>query len=420
MLPEPSGAVLRIEVVAGRRSYGTGSLFVRRDARGRQSWYGKWRVGATQVKRRIGFVRRAGERSGLTRGQAERELRRRMEAEMPTVATGERRTVEEAGERLIARLESLGRKPSTLSTYRSLLRTHLVRHLGAQPLDQVEPEHLEQLIAGMRRDGAGPKLINNAFTLLHQVFEFGRRRDWCSANPCSQVERPRLEENTDIRFLAVEEVEALLRTVPEDPLGMTDRALYLTAAMTGLRQGELLALRWRDVDWSASRLRVRQNYVRGHWGTPKSRRGSRSVPMIDRVAGELDRHFQRSTFHGDDDLVFPHPHTGSVLDHSRLVRRYKRALKAAGVRDVRFNDLRHTFGTRMAAAGVPLRTLQEWMGHRDFKTTLIYADYAPSAHETEMAERAFAAGTNRGTNLSGSEGSSEDLKPLEQAAPDVS
>jgi integrase len=121
--------------------------------------------------------------------------------------------------------------------------------------------------------------------------------------------------------------------------------------------------------------------------------------MVDRVAGELERHFQRSAFQGDEELVFPHPHTGQVLDHSALVRRYKRALRAAGVREVRFNDLRHTFGTRMAAAGIPLRTLQEWMGHRDFKTTLIYADYAPSAHETEMAERAFATQSERGADL---------------------
>lgn len=216
--------------------------------------------------------------------------------------------------------------------------------------------HIEQLIAGMRRGGAGAKLTCSALTLLYQVFEFARRKGWCERDPCKQVDRPDVAERRDIRFLSMEEVEALLGAVPnEEPLGPTDRALYLTATVTGLRQGELLALRWRDVDWSAARLRVRQNYVRGHWGTPKSRRGSRSVPMVDRVAGELERHFQRSAFQGDEDLVFAHPRTGDVLDHSALVRRYKKALGAAGVRPVRFNDLRHTFGTRMAAAGVPLR-----------------------------------------------------------------
>ena len=69
---------------------------------------------------------------------------------------------------------------------------------------------------------------------------------------------------------------------------------------------------------------------------------------------------------------------------------FKDALRAAGVREVRFHDLRHTFGTRMAGVGVPMRTLQEWMGHADFKTTLIYADYAPSEREREWVEEAFA------------------------------
>ena len=88
--------------------------------------------------------------------------------------------------------------------------------------------------------------------------------------------------------------------------------------------------------------------------------------------------------------MFRDPQRGTVRDHSELVRRVKRALRAGGVRQVRFHDLRHTFGTRMAAAGVPMRTLQDWMGHRDFKTTLIYADYAPSGHQVGLVERAFS------------------------------
>jgi integrase len=168
--------------------------------------------------------------------------------------------------------------------------------------------------------------------------------------------------------------------------------MYLTAAMTGMRQGELLALGWRDVDWTAQRIRVRRNFVRGEFGTPKSKRASRSVPLASRVAGELDRLYQASPHKADDDLAFAHPATGKPIDRSKLLKRYKAALRRAGVREVRFHDLRHTFGTRMAAQGVPMRALQEMLGHRDFKTTLIYADYAPSAHEAEWVEGAFAVG----------------------------
>jgi integrase len=89
-------------------------------------------------------------------------------------------------------------------------------------------------------------------------------------------------------------------------------------------------------------------------------------------------------------LVFADPHTGGPLDEAAILRRYRRAPKAARLdTSHRFHDLRHTFGTRMAAAGVPMRTLQEWMGHRDISTTQRYADYAPSAHEAAFIAAAF-------------------------------
>jgi integrase len=166
--------------------------------------------------------------------------------------------------------------------------------------------------------------------------------------------------------------------------------MYRTAAMTGLRQGELLALRWRDVDWQAQRIRVRQNYVLGEFGTPKSKRSTRSVPMADEVAGELDRLFKQSRWQADDDLVFAAPHTGEPQYKRGILKRYRKALVAARLDESHvFHDLRHTFGTRMAAAGVPMRTLQEWMGHRDLSTTQLYSDYAPSSREAEMVAEAF-------------------------------
>jgi integrase len=195
---------------------------------------------------------------------------------------------------------------------------------------------------------------------------------------------------SDIRYLEIDELEELMRAVPDDDLGKVERVLYRTAAMTGLRRGELLALRWRDVDWTAGLIRVRRNYTRGDFGTPKSRRTSRAVPMADALAGELDRHFRASEFTDDDDLVFGHPHLGTVLDPSKLRKRFKAAARRAGLRDVRFHDLRHTFGTRMAAVGAPLRAIQERMDHSDYRTTSIYADYAPdSSNGVAWAARAF-------------------------------
>ena len=148
-----------------------------------------------------------------------------------------------------------------------------------------------------------------------------------------------------------------------------------------------------QVDWAAQRIRVRNTFVRGEHSTQgKSDLSTRrSVPMADRLAGELDCFSQRTEYKGEDDLVFAHPQTGSPLDRSKVTKRFKAACKDAGVRPVKFHDLRHTFATRLAASGQPLRMIQEFLGHADGKTTQIYAHYAPSEHEVQIVNEAFAA-----------------------------
>jgi integrase len=159
--------------------------------------------------------------------------------------------------------------------------------------------------------------------------------------------------------------------------------------MTGLRHGELIALRWRDVDCRAMRIRVRQNFVLGQFGTPNSRRSTRSIPMAAEVGGELDRLFTTSRRQADDDLVFADPQTGGPLSKAANKRRFRRALMGVTLDSThRIHDLRYTFGTRMAAVGTPMRTLQEWMGHRDIATTQRYPDYS--------AEYARAGADRRG------------------------
>lgn len=150
----------------------------------------------------------------------------------------------------------------------------------------------------------------------------------------------------------------------------------------------------------------------GEFGQPKSKRSFRSVPMADPVAGALERYFQARGEPTDDELVFPDPITGAPLEKTAVLRRLQKALKAAGLPKHRFHDLRHTFGTAMAAAGVPMRTIQEWMGHRDIQTTQRYADYASRTRDAELVAAAFAPaarGPIRGLNLSESEGTSEKL-----------
>jgi integrase len=257
-------------------------------------------------------------------------------------------------------------------------------------------------------------------TFLHGLMHWSVKRGWARSNPVASVDRPPVEgSDPDVRFLTLDEVEAVIREVPDDVLGPTDRVLYLAAAMTGARQGELVALRWRDIDWAAAKVRIRRKRYRGQAGRPKSRRGSRSIPLADRLARELELHFQRSAYQADDDLVCAQPVTGNPYDTSKMGKRFEAAMRAAGMGDrygredgITFHSFRHTFATRCAAVGVPLRTLQEWLGHRDYKTVLIYADYAPSAQEAALVERAFASqGTVAGTEPSRTENNQEQPNP---------
>jgi integrase len=386
-----------------RRAYGSGSLIEHNG-----TYFAKWRIGDRQIKRKLGPVRKPGTRDGLTRPMAEAKLRAVI-AET-TMAPTERMTIAEAGTRLLAHLEAMNRKPSTLRTYRSNLHKQIVPLLGDRSLARVRRNDVEQFVANCTRDGLSAKTTGHIVGLLHSIYEHAIRRGWTTENPCRYVDRPVVRrDNLDIRFLEPAEIEALLRAVPDNDYGRVHRALYLAAVMTGMRQGELLALRWMDVDWSAQRIRVRRNLVRHDFGTPKSNRG-RSIPLADRLGGELDRLHQATAYPADEDLVFANPHTGRPMNGNAVLKSYQRALESAGVRRVRFHDLRHTFGTRMAAAGVPMRTLQEWMGHRDYKTTLIYADYAPGAHEVDLVNGAFS-GTNAGTNLSETQANSDQLEP---------
>jgi integrase len=400
-----------------KRSYGTGQLYEKSG-----SYYGRWRTSAgRRLNRKVGPVRTPGESDGLTRLQAEREFRRMQEAEehAPRPAPGAHvPSVDDVAESLRERLELRGTRKSYRESCEYMQRVHITPHIGDRKITDVSTADVEVLGRALLKGGLAPKSVRNMLGFLHAVFEHGIDRGWLTENPVRRAEKPRRGRsgtNPDIQFLTVSELEAVVRAIPDevvirkpaptrrgrrgsapppspDVLGPVLRVVILTAAMTGLRQSELLGLRWGDVDWAAQRIRVRNTFVRGEHSTEgKSDLSTRrSVPMADRLAGELDHWSKRSDYRGDADLVFAHPQTGSPLDRSKVSKRFKAACRSAGVREVKFHDLRHTFATRLAASGHPLRTIQEFLGHADSKTTQIYAHYAPSEREVQMVNDAFA------------------------------
>jgi integrase len=155
----------------------------------------------------------------------------------------------------------------------------------------------------------------------------------------------------------------------------------------GLRQGELVALRWRDVDFAGSYIRVTASHTNGETSTPKSGE-VRAVPMAPEVGAALAQPARRDEHTNGDDLVFVGV-AGGHLDASALLRSYRTALRAGGLRPLRFHDLRHTCGTRVIVEA-DIRREQEWMCHADVQTTMRYLHYSPRHGDAALVARAFA------------------------------
>lgn len=199
-----------------KRSYGTGRLYVVVDRGGRASWYGSWWVGSTRVKRKVGLKRTTGNADGMTRTQAERELRRLVDA-TTVVAKGQRRTIGEAGDAYLAHLENvMERKRTTIADYRGYLRRHLAPFFGDRPMDRIDPAQVERYLHAKRGEDLSPKTVQNHLNFLHGIFAFAVRRGWATANPVALVERPRAHRSAHrrIRFLQPEELQAVLCAVP--------------------------------------------------------------------------------------------------------------------------------------------------------------------------------------------------------------
>jgi integrase len=205
-----------------------------------------------------------------------------------------------------------------------------------------------------------------------------------SSNPAAAelVERPRVVYTGEFDTLDREEIERLSAAAETGQ----EAALYKTAAFTGLRQGELLALRWSSVDFVAGLVHVRRNFTGGQEKAPKGKR-VRSVPMMPELVDVLAKLKERERFTGDDDLVFP-SEVGDFLDHFAMRKRYYEALKRAGLRRVRFHDLRHAFGTAAITKLDPY-AVQSYMGHQHYSTTQRYLHHKPRREDAEALGEAF-------------------------------
>ena len=271
--------------------------------------------------------------------------------------------------------QQLGRlKPSTLRSYQSNLDGHIAPFFGAMALSEVTLASVQQFIKVLLGKSLSPKTIGNVIVILKEMFKHAVQWGHLDANPVEYVERPRGEDK-EMDVFTPDEIRRLL-DAQEEPL----RTLLLTAVLTGMRQGELFGLQWEDVDFVRHLIHVRRSLWHSTLGTPKSRRSRRAIDMTQ----TLEQALQELSTTRRSEFVFC-SERGTPLDADNFRHReFPAALQRAGLRRIRFHDLRHTYTSLLIAHGAHPKYIQAQLGHASIQTTLDrYGHLMPQLHQAE-------------------------------------
>ena len=364
----------------------SGHVFKRKGKRG-AVWYAKYRLpDGRQQKKRLGpdwAEKTAPPDGSFTKATAQAQLdailQQARAGTLPgLVQTG--KIFREASAEWLAYCENVRDcKASTLNDYRNMVRV-LDRDFGDRKIETITERDIETWVSsypGLEPDAA------EVPRLPRLDLQAGDEGLWPAAQPGRAGGATAGAQAAKIDVLRPEEVMALVRAAGDEQ----DSALFHAAAFAGLRMGELLALRWRDIDFTRRTIHVRENWTQGETTTPKGG-VERAVPMADEVAERLARLGQREHFTADDDLVFC-TEAGGHLGYKSLKDRYRAALRAAGLReDFRFHNLRHTFGSTVIRHA-DSREVMEWMGHADLATTRRYLAFVDREDAAQRVSQAF-------------------------------
>ena len=243
------------------------------------------------------------------------------------------------------------------------MRLHLNPVFGRQYLHRITTGDLQRFVSETITKGKlSPKSVSNILVLLKEIFKHAVAWGCLRRDPSLYVKRPRVEQ-IEMDFLNPQEIRVFLDNVRPQYY-----ALFLTAVLTGMRRGELLALQWRDIDWRSSLISVRRSLYRGEFVSPKSRNSVRRIVMSPILVRTLCNH--RVSGESPGSLVFNNG-KGLPLDPENLIKReFHSALDRAGLRRIRFHDLRHTYASLLISQGENVKFIQSQLGHASAKTTL--------------------------------------------------
>ena len=370
--------------MTSRRGHNEGSIYQRKDG----LWTARLNLGYQNGRRRRKDF------YGRTRREVQQKLaagQRALQDSLPIPAERQR-----FGAFLVKWLEDVARpnlRPRVFVRYRELLTLHAIPALGTRPLAKVTPQDLQGLYAGLGEKLA-PRTVGHVHRVLHRALQDALRWGLVARNVCDAVKPPKVQAQ-EMRALSPSEARQLLTAAAGNPL----EALYVLAVTVGLRQGELLGLKWADLDLDGGRLQVRRSIARvnGHgWleQEPKSAKSRRSVALTPLAVETLQRHRQRQLERRlealtweDNGFVFANEVGRPMTPENLTQRSFQPLLERAGLPRMRFHDLRHTAATLLLAQGVHPKIVSEMLGHSQIAITLdLYSHVTPTL-QAEAAER---------------------------------
>ncbi len=295
-------------------------------------------------------------------------------------------------------------RPKTYIRYCQLITLHILPALGKIQLQKLSPQHLQKLYNTKRQEGYAPQTVQHIHRVLHRALNDALRWNLVARNTCNLIDTPRVPRK-EMQVLTGEQAQQFLETAKGDPL----EALYLLALTTGMRQGEILALQWKDIDFTHGILQVRRTISRlpkqgfqvSEPKTPKSRRSIHLAPTtLDALKLHRVRQHEQRLAAGpewdEQGWIFCNT-LGRPVEVGNMMRRsFRPILAKAGLPRIRFHDLRHSCATLLLSLGVHPKVVQERLGHSQIAVTLdTYSHVLPHLQE-EAANRLDILLTKRG------------------------
>ena len=285
-------------------------------------------------------------------------------------------TLREFAPRFLDHCKSERHKTSGIVRKDSALRVYLLPILGRRPLNEISSEDVARVKLRLREHA--PSTVNNTLTTLSALLKLAVEWNVIDRMPCTIKMLPRV--HAEAEFLDFDELDRLEDAAKS--VGPTAHMVVLLGALAGLRLGEMIALRWIDVDLPRRRLNIRQNDWRGHVDLPKGGRAG-TVDLCQRLLDGLTAHQPRSRLLSTDGRVLCRADGRSLTE--RVVRRQLEAAeRLANLPPRGVHSLRHTFGAHLAMRGASPKAIQELMRHADLSMTQRYTHLSPAARESAV------------------------------------